>query len=167
MGLDFQAIKMAHTTEFPLVVGSISRPIDVIRLLVSGGLPLQMARLVVERLATADIKGRYYRETDRLYIEVASGPSAETREVANALNIDLDADGNIIGFDIDNASSLGALLRDFVASGATIEDLARAWAIARRGQGPPRIARCPPSLSGLSRRGRRNLAASGKICARA
>jgi uncharacterized protein YuzE len=123
-----RAIEMAHTTEFPLVDGPISRPVDVIRLLVKGGLPLKVARFVVERLATADIKGRYYHETDRFYIEIAPGPSAETREIANSLNIDLDAEGNVIGFDIDNASHLGALLRDFVASGATIEDLARAWA---------------------------------------
>jgi uncharacterized protein YuzE len=119
---------MAHTTEFPLVDGRISRPVDVIRLLVKGGLPLKIARSVVERLATADIKGRYFHETDRLYIEISPAPSAETREVANGLNIDCDAEGNVIGFDVDNSSCLGALLRDFVASGATIEDLARAWA---------------------------------------
>jgi uncharacterized protein YuzE len=117
-----------HTIEFPLVGGSISRPVDIIRLLVKGGLPLRMARLLVERLATANIKGRYYHATDRLYIEVFSGPSAETREAANGLNVDLDAEGNIIGFDIDNASCLGALMRDFVASSVTIEDLAWAWA---------------------------------------
>jgi hypothetical protein len=35
---------------------------------------------------------------------------------------------NIIGFDIDNASRLGAALRDFIACGATVDDLARAWA---------------------------------------
>jgi hypothetical protein len=35
---------------------------------------------------------------------------------------------DVVGFNIDNASRLGALLRDFIASGATIEDLARAWA---------------------------------------
>jgi len=35
----------------------------------------------------------------------------------------LDADGNV-----DNASRLGALLRDFIASHATVEDLTRAWA---------------------------------------
>jgi uncharacterized protein YuzE len=122
------AIEMAHTTEFPLVDGPISRPVDVIRLLVKGGLSVKVARFVVERLATADLKGRYHHETDRLYIEIAPGPSAETREVANGLNIDLDVEGNVIGFDIDNASHLGALLRDFVACAGTIEDLARAWA---------------------------------------
>jgi len=121
-------IKMAHTTEFLLVNGPIRRPLDVIRLLAKGGLPLKMARSVVERLATMVMKGRYSHETDRVYIEIAPGPSVETREVTNGLNVVLDADGNMIGFDIDNASRLGALLRDFVASGATVEDLASAWA---------------------------------------
>jgi uncharacterized protein YuzE len=120
--------KMAHTTEFPLVNRPISHPIDIIRLLSRGGLPLKMARSVVEWLATTNIKGRYYRETDSVYIEIAPGSSAETREVANGLDVDLDADGNVIGFDIDNASRIGALLRDFIASHATVEDLARAWA---------------------------------------
>jgi uncharacterized protein YuzE len=121
-------VKMAQTTEFPLAAGPISRPVDVIRLLAKGGLPLKIARSVVERLATADIKGRYDHERDRLYIEIVPGPSAESREMGNSLKVDLDAGGNVIGFDIDNASHLGALLRDFVASGATLEDLARAWA---------------------------------------
>ena len=121
-------VNMAHTTEFPLATGPISRPVDFIRLLAKGGLPLKIARSVVERLAAADIKGRYDHERDSLYIEIAQGPSAETRTVTNDLKVDLDPDGNVIGFDIDNSSPLGALLRDFVASGATLEDLARAWA---------------------------------------
>jgi uncharacterized protein YuzE len=120
--------KMAHTTEFPLANGPSLRPLEVIRLLAKGGLPLKMARSVVERLATTNIKGRYYRETDRVRIEIASEPSAETREVSNGLKVDLDGDGNVIGFDIDNASLVGALLRDFIASGATLDDLVRAWA---------------------------------------
>src|SRR5262245_30101811 len=119
---------MPPTTEFPLASGPISRPVDLIRLLVKGGLPLKMARSVVERLATTDIKGRYYHETDSLYIEIAPGSSAETRAMADGLAVHVDADGNVIGFDIDNASRLGALVRDFVASRATVEDLARAWA---------------------------------------
>jgi uncharacterized protein YuzE len=121
-------VNMAHTTEFPLATGPISRPVDFIRLLAKGGLPLKIARSVVERLAAADIKGRYDHERDSLYIEIAQGPSAETREMPNGLKVDLDPDGNVIGFDVDNSSPLGALLRDFVASGATLEDLARAWA---------------------------------------
>ena len=165
---------MARTTEFPLVNRPIPRPVEVIRLLAKGGLPLKIARSVVERLATTNIKGLYYRETDRVHIEIASGPSAETREVSNGLNVDLDGDGNVIGFDIDNASRLGALLRDFIASGATIEDLARAWASLDgkrdefdKEKGLARGVRGPRSLSGLSCRSRGSLAASGKICARA
>ena len=46
----------------------------------------------------------YYAETDSLYIELSERPSAETREVAEGVNIDLDADGAIVGLDIDGAS---------------------------------------------------------------
>jgi uncharacterized protein YuzE len=120
--------KIAHATEFTLVKRHILRPVEVIRLLAKGGLPLKIARSVLERLATADIKGRYFHETNSVYIEIAPGPRAAVRALAAGLNVDLDADDNIIGFDIDNASRLGALLRDFIASGALVEDLARAWA---------------------------------------
>lgn len=50
------------------------------------------------------MKLHYYPETDSLYIELKSGPGAETREVAKGVNVDLDADGNIVGLDIDQAS---------------------------------------------------------------
>lgn len=50
------------------------------------------------------MKIHYYPETDSLYVELKAGPGAETREVANGLNVDLDATGDIIGFDIDHAS---------------------------------------------------------------
>jgi len=46
----------------------------------------------------------YYAETDSLYIELSERPSAETREVAEGVNIGLDADGAIVGLDIDGAS---------------------------------------------------------------
>ena len=46
----------------------------------------------------------YYPETDSLYVELRAGPGAETREVSDGLNVDLDAAGNVIGFDIDHAS---------------------------------------------------------------
>jgi uncharacterized protein YuzE len=141
--------KMAHATEFTIVKRHIPRPVEVIRLLAKGGLPLKIARSVLERLATTDIRGRYFHETDSVYIEIAQGPSAAVRKVANGLNVDLDADDNIIGFDLDNASHLGALLRDFIASGAMVEDLARAWASLgdardefdkEKGQGAPEAA---------------------------
>jgi len=40
-------------------------------------------------------------ETDCLYIEPGSGPGVETREVINGLDVDIDADGHVVGFDID------------------------------------------------------------------
>lgn len=45
-----------------------------------------------------------YPETDSLYVELKAGPSTETCEVANGLNVDIDAAGDVIGFDIDHAS---------------------------------------------------------------
>jgi uncharacterized protein YuzE len=50
------------------------------------------------------MKLHYYPETDSLYIELKPKPGTETREVANGLNIDLDANGDVVGFDIDHAS---------------------------------------------------------------
>jgi len=50
------------------------------------------------------MKLHYYPETDSLYIEFKAAPGAETREVAPGLNVDLDADGEVVGFDIDRAS---------------------------------------------------------------
>ncbi len=50
------------------------------------------------------MKLHYYPETDSLYIELRSGPGAEVREVADGLNADIDATGNVIGLDIDQAS---------------------------------------------------------------
>lgn len=52
------------------------------------------------------MKLHYYPETDSLYIELKSGASAETREIAPGVNADFDAAGRIVGFDIDGASSL-------------------------------------------------------------
>ena len=52
------------------------------------------------------MKLHYYPETDSLYIELKASPGAETREVSPGLNVDLDAAGNVVGFDIDGASRL-------------------------------------------------------------
>ena len=51
------------------------------------------------------MKLHYYPETDSLYIELSNAPGAETREVVEGLVVDLDAGGNVVGFDIDNASA--------------------------------------------------------------
>ena len=50
------------------------------------------------------MKLHYYPETDSLYIELKSTPGAETREITSGLIVDLDADGDVVGFDIDHAS---------------------------------------------------------------
>ena len=46
----------------------------------------------------------YYVETDSLYIELKPDPGVETLEVREGLNVDLDASGEVVGFDIDRAS---------------------------------------------------------------
>jgi uncharacterized protein YuzE len=51
------------------------------------------------------MKLHYYPETDSLYIELKSAPGMQTREIVEGLNVDLDANGNVVGFDIDHASS--------------------------------------------------------------
>jgi uncharacterized protein YuzE len=50
------------------------------------------------------MKLHYYPETDSLYIELKNTPGAETREIAEGLLVDFDAKGDVVGFDIDQAS---------------------------------------------------------------
>ena len=50
------------------------------------------------------MKLHYYPETDSLYIDLNSKPSADSREIAEGLVADFDAEGNIVGLDIDDAS---------------------------------------------------------------
>ena len=49
------------------------------------------------------MKLHYYTDTDSLYVELRSAPGAETREVAAGVNVDLDANGDVVRFDIDHA----------------------------------------------------------------
>ena len=50
------------------------------------------------------MKLQYYPKTDSLYVGFKAGRSAETLEVTDGLNVDLDAGGDVVGFDIDHAS---------------------------------------------------------------
>ena len=50
------------------------------------------------------MKLHYYAETDSLYLELKSEPGAQILEVSDGLNVDLDAAGQVVGFDIDHAS---------------------------------------------------------------
>ena len=50
------------------------------------------------------MKLNYYAETDSLYIDLSEKPSAHSREISEGVVLDYDADGNLVGIDIDNAS---------------------------------------------------------------
>jgi len=50
------------------------------------------------------MKLNYYPDTDSLYIDLAERSSTESKEVSKGIVLDYDADGNLVGIDIDNAS---------------------------------------------------------------
>ena len=50
------------------------------------------------------MKLHYYPETDSLYIELKGTPGTEAREIVEGLVVDLDANGDVVGLDIDHAS---------------------------------------------------------------
>lgn len=50
------------------------------------------------------MKFHYYPETDSLYIELSERPGVDSKEVAPNVVLDFDAEGNLIGIDLDQAS---------------------------------------------------------------
>jgi len=50
------------------------------------------------------MKISYYPDTDSLYIDLSEQPSAESREISEGVVLDYDAQGRLVGIDIDNAS---------------------------------------------------------------
>jgi uncharacterized protein YuzE len=50
------------------------------------------------------MKINYYKDTDSLYIDLSSKPSTESKEISEGIVLDYDANGNLVGIDIDNAS---------------------------------------------------------------
>ena len=50
------------------------------------------------------MKISYYPDTDSLYIDLSEKSSAETREISEGAVLDYDAQGRLVGIDIDNAS---------------------------------------------------------------
>ena len=46
-----------------------------------------------------------YPETDSLYIDLSEKASVESREISEGVVLDYDAEGNLVGIDIDNAST--------------------------------------------------------------
>jgi uncharacterized protein YuzE len=51
------------------------------------------------------MKLNYYPETDSLYIDLSEKHSVESREISEGVVLDYDADGVLVGIDIDNAST--------------------------------------------------------------
>ena len=51
------------------------------------------------------MKIQYYPETDSLYIDLSSRPSTDSVEVSPGVVLDYDRDGNLVGIDIDEAST--------------------------------------------------------------
>jgi uncharacterized protein YuzE len=51
------------------------------------------------------MKLNYYPETDSLYIDLSEKSSVETKEISEGILLDYDAEGNLVGIDIDNAST--------------------------------------------------------------
>ncbi len=57
------------------------------------------------------MKFYYYPETDSLYIDLSEKTSVDSREVAPGVVLDFDAEGHLVGIDIDNASKIVNLSR--------------------------------------------------------
>jgi uncharacterized protein YuzE len=52
------------------------------------------------------MKLHYDQDTDSLYIDLNSRPSADSREIQDGVVIDIDAKGKIVGIDIQHASEV-------------------------------------------------------------
>lgn len=57
------------------------------------------------------MKFHYYPETDSLYIDLAERVAADSEEVAPGVVLDFDAEGQLVGIDIDQASKIVDLSR--------------------------------------------------------
>lgn len=73
------------------------------------------------------MKLHYDAATDSLYIDLADRPSVDSDEVADGVVLDFDADGHLVGIDIEHASqrvNLQQLVVDRLPS--TVETIAAA-----------------------------------------
>jgi uncharacterized protein YuzE len=50
------------------------------------------------------MKLSFYPETDSFYIDLSEKSGAESREISEGVVLDYDAEGILVGIDIDNAS---------------------------------------------------------------
>lgn len=51
------------------------------------------------------MKLEYHADTDSLYIEFSERPSVDSREISEGVVVDYDAQGRVVGIDIDNAGN--------------------------------------------------------------
>ena len=51
------------------------------------------------------MKLQYYPDTDSLYIDLSHRTSVESCEISEGIVLDYDTLGNVVGIDIDNAST--------------------------------------------------------------
>ncbi|MDP2286851.1 MAG: DUF2283 domain-containing protein [Pseudohongiella sp.] len=71
------------------------------------------------------MKLNYSPETDSLYIDLSDRVSASSNEISEGIVLDYDANGELVGIDIDNASQKVDLNRLTVSSlPGTIETVA-------------------------------------------
>jgi len=61
------------------------------------------------------VKLHYNPEADSLYIDLLDRPAADSQEVADGVVLDLDADGVMVGIDVEHASERIDLSRVDVA----------------------------------------------------
>jgi len=71
------------------------------------------------------MKLNYHPDTDSLYIDLSAKPSADSVEVSKGVVLDYDVDGNLVGIDIDHASSK-LNLRELVTSHIPLETAQKA-----------------------------------------
>lgn len=58
------------------------------------------------RKATGEVlKLEYFRDTDSLYLEFRNRPSVDSREISEGVVVDYDAEGRVVGIDIDNTGN--------------------------------------------------------------
>ena len=57
------------------------------------------------------MKFHYYPETDSLYIDLSQKTSVDSQKVAPGVVLDFDAEGQLVGIDIDHASRVVDLSR--------------------------------------------------------
>lgn len=55
------------------------------------------------------MKFHYYPDMDSLYIDLSEKPSTDSTEVAPGVILDFDANGQLVGIDIDHASKVANL----------------------------------------------------------